>query len=238
MSFTRKLPRRKKPSEVCDVSAWRDNPSTSTPSRFSRHVIPALSPEIDGKKLSGCEKPLVVKRNNLQEEATKSKSNLGSQPLPKEVHVIHHYGSYPMGYSSSQPSPRYPPHYPPVFTAPPFSPEKYSHPYPPFHPPHHSASFGAAHSHGVRADKSPLYVYDPFGGGVPYATVAHVTPFTPLPRLSPASLSRMGAHSAATTTAASQRSSLGPPAQSPGGTENVLLGEGLTDNDLISMFKL
>ena len=238
MSFTRKLPRRKKPSEVCDVSAWRDNPSTSTPSRFSRHVIPALSPEIDGKKLSGCEKPLVVKRNNLQEEATKSKSNLGSQPLPKEVHVIHHYGSYPMGYSSSQPSPRYPPHYPPVFTAPPFSPEKYSHPYPPFHPPHHSASFGAAHSHGVRADKSPLYVYDPFGGGVPYATVAHVTPFTPLPRLSPASAGRMGAHSAATTTAASQRSSLGPPAQSPGGTENVLLGEGLTDNDLISMFKL
>lgn len=197
--------------------------------------------EIDGKKLTGCEKPLVVKRNNLQEEATKSKSNVGSLTSAKEVHVIHHYNPYPMGYSSAQQNPhhRRPPHQSPAFTAAPFSSEKYAHPYHPFHPPHHvpHSSHGPAHHLGATAAKSPLYVYDPFGGGVSYATMGHVAPLAALPHISPVANGRMGVHSMTTAAAANQRSSSGPSTQSPGSTLFVYnIGPECTELDLYQLF--
>lgn len=64
------------------------------------------------KKPSGCEKPLLVKRNNLQEES-KAKLNVASskQTVAKEVHVIHHYTPYPTaGYPGYPSHPSHPTH--------------------------------------------------------------------------------------------------------------------------------
>lgn len=93
--------------------------------------------EIDGQKLPGCDDPLLVKRNNTQEEpkpkAFPPQAALGTS---KEVHIIHHYSQYPMAaptlnsiFPTAQlrpqpPPPRYTPFYragapggdPPIYT--------------------------------------------------------------------------------------------------------------------------
>ena len=148
-----------------------------------------------------------MKRNNLQEEAAKSKftasaSNSGA----KEVHVIHHYASYPMDYTGVQ----HPyPAGPGDKLAPPHHQHHHHHshhqtPYDKWNPPFGSPAAAAAG--GV--DKSPLYAFYEYpvgsGGGVPYASMPQIPSMT-LP------VGGMGA--AAYQPSTPQRSSSGPSSQ-------------------------
>jgi len=197
--------------------------------------------EIDGKKLAGCEKALLVKRNNLQEEAAKSKftaSSASNSSGAKEVHVIHHYASYPMDYTGVQ----HPyPAGPGDKLAPPHHQHHHHHP----HHPHHqtpydkwNSPFGsaAAAAAGGGVDKSPLYAFYEYpvgsgGGGVPYASMPQIPSMT-LP------VGGMGA--AAYQPSTPQRSSSGPSSQ-PQSTQGVSLfvynvGPECTELDLYQLF--
>lgn len=192
--------------------------------------------EIDGKKLPSCEKALLVKRNNLQEEA-KSKSNAYSSPgnksVAKEVHVIHHYSPYPMGISHAHQQHQHA--YP---SAPSFSPDKFAH----HQVPHHNSvdkypsPYGATPNLHGGVDKSPVYVYEfPVGGGVPYATMTQMPPIPAIPQMPAFASSRVGSYSA------TQRSSSGPSSQSQGAQSCVSLfvyniGPECTELDLYQLF--
>jgi len=186
--------------------------------------------ENDGKKLPGCERALLVKRNNLQEEA-KSKSNAlasaGNKPLAKEVHVIHHYGPYHMGYATQQ-QPR--PHPQPAFTAAPLPNGKFAHNH---HPPHHHVPHSLPYGATTILDKSSLYVYDPYVGGVPHATMSHVTPMAAIPQVSPVATSRVSSYSVA----ANERPFSGPAPQDAGASLFVYnIGPECSELDLYQLF--
>jgi len=198
--------------------------------------------EIDGQKLPGCDRALLVKRNNLQEEA-KFKSSAfpltGNKSVAKEVHVIHHYSPYPMGYSSQQQQ-QQPQQQQPVYPSPDkfvhqqhLLPHQVPHPSVDKYPPH--APYGSHVPHGG-VDKSPLYFYElPMGGGIPYPAMAQMHPMATLPTVPGLTGGRIG------PIPHSQRSSLGPSLQSQGAKGCVSLfvynvGPECTELDLYQLF--